>query len=299
MSSVIAPRVPWLAVLAVALIPVAATAQQAQPGAPAGSDIAWVQSPATVDLGSEAQIALEDGYAFANAADTRKLMEAMGNVVDNTEVGLVSPRAEGEDWIMVFDYNDVGYVKDDDKDKIDADALLASIKEGTEQANEIRKQRGIPGLHVVGWSEKPNYDPVSHNLQWAILARNDDGSEVVNYNVRMLGRGGYMSVTLVEDPAKLAISKPKMQRVLDGFKYNQGKTYAEWRQGDKIAQYGLAALVAGGAGAAAAKLGLFAVLGKLLAKGGKAIILVVIAFFAGLKKLFDKLRGRSAEQSYE
>jgi len=117
----------------------------------------------------------------------------------------------------------------------------------------------------------------------------------MNYNVRLLGRSGYMSITLVEDPTKLARSKPKMQEVLNGFSYKQGKTYAEWRPGDKIAKYGLAALVAGGAGAAAAKLGLFAVLGKLLAKGGKVLVLVVIALLAALKKFWSRLSGRSEE----
>jgi uncharacterized membrane-anchored protein len=197
---------------------------------------------------------------------------------------------------MVFEYHDVGYVKDDDKDKIDADALLKNITEGTEQANKVRKERGIPGLHVVGWEEKPNYDPVTHNFQWALLARNDDGSEVVNYNLRLLGRGGYMSVTLVEDPKKLAFSKPKMKAVLAGFAYNQGSRYAEWRSGDKIAEYGLAALVAGGAGVAAAKLGLFALLAKFLAKAGKAIVLLIVGIGAAIKRAWEKLTGRSSER---
>jgi uncharacterized membrane-anchored protein len=271
--------------------------QQAQPpAAEHGPAVDWVKSPALVELGKEANIKLADGYVFANAADTRKLMASMGNRVDNTEVGLVSPRAEGEDWIMVFEYHDVGYVKDDDKDKIDADALLKNISEGTEESNKLRKEKGIPGLHVVGWEEKPNYDPVTHNFQWALLAKNDDGSQVVNYNVRLLGRGGYMSVTLVEDPQKLALSKPKMREVLSGFTYRQGNSYAEWRPGDKLATYGLAALVAGGAGAAAVKLGLFGVLAKLLAKAGKLVVVLIAGIGAGLKKLWNKITGRSAEQ---
>jgi uncharacterized membrane-anchored protein len=281
----------WLA----ALPGLAADAPDASPGGNRGPAIDWVKSPATVGLGKEAKISLPEGFTFANAADTRRLMAAMGNTVDNTEVGLVRPHAEGEDWIMVFEYHDVGYVKDDDKDKIDADALLKNITEGTEEANKVRKERGIPGLHVVGWEEKPNYDPVTHNFQWALLARNDDGSEVVNYNQRLLGRGGYMSVTLVEEPGKLALSKPKMRKVLEGFTYNQGSRYAEWRSGDKIAEYGLAALVAGGAGVAAAKLGLFAILLKFLGKAGKGIVLLFVAAGAAIKRLWQKITGRASE----
>ena len=63
---------------------------------------------------------------------------------------------------------------------------------------------------------------------------------------------------------------------------------AEWVSGDKVAAYGLAALVAGGAGAAAVKVGLFASLAKVIAKGGKAIVLLLIGLGAGLKKLFTR-----------
>jgi uncharacterized membrane-anchored protein len=270
---------------------------QAQAPAPENDlKIDWVTSPATVDLGREAQIKLDEGYTFANGADTRKIMTRMGNMVDNTEVGLVQPVADDQQWFLVFEYHAEGYIKDDDKDKIDADALLASIKEGTEAANKIRKERGIPGLHIIGWDEKPNYDSATHNLQWAIRAKSDDGGEVVNYQIRLLGRGGYMSATLVDDPAKMAQSKPQMKALLAGFNYKQGRTYAEWMPGDKVATYGLAALVAGGAGAAAAKLGLFGVLAKFIGKMGKAVILLIVAIGAGIKKLWEMLTGRSGER---
>ena len=271
----------------------------ALPPAPAAAEapaVAWIQGPKTVDLGSVAQLALTEQQSFAGASDARKLMEAMGNAATNKEVGLVVPRAEDQDWMIVFEYSDVGYVKDDDKDKIDADAILKGISEGTEEGNKRRKARGIPGLHVKGWFEKPHYDATSHNLVWALLAQDDGGHQVVNYNVRLLGRGGYMSVTLVDEPSKLAASKAEVTGVLSAFSYKSGKRYAEFRPGDKIAEYGLIALVAGGAGAAAAKLGLFGALAKLLAKGGKAIVLAVVALVAALRRGIARLFGRREEE---
>ncbi len=249
----------------------------------------WTQGPAQVDLGANvARIDLDAGYAFAGAADTRRLLQEMGNTVGNSEVGMVTPTAEDQDWIVIFEYEKAGYVKDDDKDEIDKDAILESYQKGTEEANKARKERGIPGLHVTGWFEEPHYDAQSHNLVWALRAQEDGGREVVNYNVRLLGREGFMSVTLVDDPAKLAVSKPHVERLLSTFAYKKGKSYAEWVSGDKVAEYGLVALVAGGAGAAAAKAGLFASLGKVIAKGGKAIVLLLIGLGAGLKKLFTR-----------
>ncbi len=257
--------------------------------------IRWVRGPSSVDLGGEASLGLGERYVFAGASDTRKLMELMGNTATNTEVGLVAPKAKDEDWIVVFEHHPVGFVKDDEKDKIDKNAILEGIREGTEEGNKVRKQKGIPALHVTGWYEEPHYDPKSHNLVWALLAKNESGSEVVNYNVRVLGRHGYMSVTLVDEPSKLAASKPQVDEVLASFNYKQGKSYAEFVPGDKVAEYGLVALVAGGAGAAAVKLGLFAWLFKALAKGGKAVVVLVIGALAGLKRMISSLMGRGSE----
>ena len=254
--------------------------------------INWIEGPKTVSLGEQAQVQMGQSYTFADAAGARELMEAMGNTVSNEEVGLIMPRAKDQDWFLLFEYEPVGFVKDDDKDEIDKDAILEGIRQGTEEANETRKRKGIPALHVTGWFEEPHYDAATHNLVWALTARNDDGQEVVNYNVRLLGRHGYMSVTLVDEPAKLARSKPEVEKVLAGFSYNTGRSYAEFVPGDKVAEYGLVALVAGGAGAAAVKLGLFAALFKMLAKGGKAVVLLVVAALAGLKKVLTAVFSR-------
>ena len=51
-------------------------------------------------------------------------------------------------WFVVFDFSDMGYVKDDDKDELDAKAILASIKEGTEASNKVRKRARL--ADVVG-----------------------------------------------------------------------------------------------------------------------------------------------------
>lgn len=275
-----------LAALLVLALCVPAFAQEPQ--------IDWIEGPFTADLGDDlARIEVPEGYLFATAGETRKVMELTGNPPTGREVGLIMPAAEGKSWFLVFEFDEVGYIKDDDKDKIDADAILEGIKEGTEASNEQRKEMGSDAIHVVGWFERPHYDERSHNLVWAIEAQGEaDPGRVVNYDVRLLGRRGYISATLVTDPQALSADLPHVQNLLSGFAFKPGNRYAEWVSGDKVAEYGLTALVAGGAGAAAAKLGLFAKLGKLLAKGGKLIIIALAALAAGLKKL---LGGRKDE----
>lgn len=252
--------------------------------------------PAKVSLGTIAEIDLPEGAQFFDAKDTKGLLEDMGNITDGSELGLVSSLVDGEDWFVVFEYDDIGYIQNAAEEKIDADALLKSIQEGNERANEERKKRGHTGLHVTGWAEAPHYDAQTQNLTWATIYETDEGQKGLNYNVRLLGRKGVMRVTLVDSPDRLATSKPAADRIIGAFGFTQGSRYSEWKSGDKVAQYGLTALVAGGAGAAGVKFGLFALLGKFFAKMGKAVFLVFAALAGAIAKLWKSITGAFARR---
>jgi uncharacterized membrane-anchored protein len=249
--------------------------------------IDWVKGPGKGEMKSIATIDVPAGYIFAKANDVPKLMEMMENPVSGQEVGFFAP--EDMSWFMVFEFNDIGYVKDDDRDKLDAGAILTSIKEGTEAANEERKKRGWQTLNIMGWAQQPKYDTASKNLTWAISAQSG-ADQVVNYNTRILGRGGVMEVALVCDPNQLAAVTPVANKLLGDYEFNSGQRYAEFRQGDKMAAYGLAALITGGGVAVAAKSGLLAKLLKILAKFG-------IFIAAGAAALWKKLAGKKEEEA--
>jgi len=279
--------------LAFAAFTPAAFAQEGDDTGP-GVKVDWKKGPVSAELGSDiAELEVPEGYAFANAEDTRRVLEAMGNRTDGSELGMVVPNAEDEGWFIVFEWQPIGYIKDAEKEKIDADELLESIQEATEEGNEWRKENNIPALHVTGWAEPPNYDPASHNLVWAAVARSEGSThDSVNYNMRLLGRRGVVSATLVESADKLALSKPHAAAMVNGFKFKTGGSYSEWKAGDKVAAYGLTGLVAAGAGAAAVKLGLFGVLAKFFGKMGKAIVVAVVAGVAALGKVVKSIFGR-------
>jgi len=191
---------------------------------------------------------------------------------------------------VIFEFDSVGYVKDDEKDALDSKAILDSIKTGTEHSNEERRKRGWATMEILGWHAQPRYDPVTNNLTWAIRG-SSEGDEVVNYSVRLLGRRGVMDVDLVLDPTQVASTVPEFDQLLTGFEFTSGNRYAEFMAGDKIAEYGLTALVAGGAGAALAKSGLLAKLWKVLVFGAVAAV-------AALKRVLGALSGKKpAEES--
>lgn len=260
-------------------------AQEAKPKKPHG-----IEGPATAQLGSVAEIQVPVAHIFFDGKTTRAMMEAAGEPVGGNEVGFLTPTNRG--WAVYFQYDDCGFVKDDDKDKLDADKLLKSIREGNDEGNAYRKEHGNPPLVIVGWEQPPHYDTNTHNLTWAIRAT-CEGEQIVNYNTRLLGRKGVMEVVLVCDPAELTKNLPEFHSLLAGYKYSTGETYAEYKPGDKIAKYGLGALVLGGAAVGAAKLGLFAWLGVFLKKGFKLVIVAVVAIGAFFKKLFAKFFNRN------
>jgi len=247
----------------------------------------WVEGPRTVDLGDNiAQVEITKEYVFLNGENTRKLMEYSGDLISNQEVGSIWPRNEAKSYAIYFDYDPRGYIKDDEKGSIDSDALLESFKKGNKKQNERRKEKGFPPMNLIGWHQKPHYDDVTNNLVWSLLFE-VQGTEVINYNVRLLGRYGYTSIVFASEKSSFDLDRPEFEKVLSTFSYKKGKTYAEYVQGDKVAKIGLTALVAGGAAAAAAKTGIL----KALLKYIKVIVIGIIGFLAALWKKIKRLFG--------
>jgi uncharacterized membrane-anchored protein len=237
--------------------------------------ITWQTGPGSGQLGNVARIQIPEGYRFAGREGVRRFMELTENPVSGGELGVVVPPESGDEmWFVVFEFNSIGYVKDDEKNELDPNGILDSIKRGTEASNKERRKRGWATMDILGWHTPPRYDAVTNNLTWAIRGASE-GSEVVNYSVRLLGRRGVMDVDLVLAPTHVAATLPDFESLLTGFEFTTGNRYAEWKPGDKVAAYGLTALVAGGAGAALAKSGVLAKLWKFIVFGALAVVAAI------------------------
>jgi len=252
-------------------------------------DKAQISGPTQVTLGKQATLKLPAGFVFVPSKEAQQLLKAMGNGSEPDLLGIIVPEGEGS-WFAAVRFIDSGYIKDDEAQSWDADELLQGLKEGTEEQNQERKKRGLSEIEVVRWVEKPLYNPQSHQLKWSALVNDkgntNDSEASTNYNTYILSREGYLSLNFVADATQIEKEKPVAQRLLDAVTFNEGKAYGDFNEGtDKIATYGLAALVAG---AAAKKLGLFAVILAFLAKFAKIIIVGVIAALAVIRKFFSR-----------
>jgi uncharacterized membrane-anchored protein len=265
------------------------------PAAP-GPKIGWQQGPFTAKLGSIAQIKVPEGYMFADGDGARRYLELTHNPAEGTEIGILTPISDAKEdqWVIFFDFDESGYVKDDDKSSIDAAKILDSIKRGTEEENVERKKRGWTAFHITSWQTQPFYDTATHNLTWGTFGNTDDPKEgvTINYATRILGRRGVVRVDLITDPVQVDATLPKFKEVMTGFSFVQGSRYADFVKGDKVAAFGLTALIAGGATAVALKTGLFAKLLALLAGLWKLIAVAFAALLTRIKNIIAAIKSK-------
>ncbi|MBX9400819.1 DUF2167 domain-containing protein [Lysobacter sp. BMK333-48F3] len=261
-------------------------------GADAVANLAWKLGPTRGAIADKATIQVPDGYAFLDAAGTRKLNELLHNPPTDTDEYTLAPK--NLEWFSFFHYNDIGYVKDEES--LDADAILDSIREGTEEGNVERRKRGWETMKIEGWSVKPQYDKTSHNLEWAVLASTSNSPDkIVNYNTRLLGRHGVTEAILVADAAGLDQAVGQFKQLVPGYAFNDGEKYSEFKPGDHVAEFGLAALITGGAAAVASKKGVFAAIGLFLVKAWKLVLVGLVAIGGAIAKLFGRKKDSSQE----
>lgn len=246
----------------------------------------------TVTLGGElAEIALPEGWSFLNGGEGRFFVEEVwGNPPDESTLGFAYPTGSLEelpDWGVIVSFEEGGYVEDDDASSIDYDEMMQAMKDEAEASNEARKQAGYGTVDIIGWAEQPHYDAASKKLYWAKdLVFDDSEIHTVNYDVRVLGRRGVLSMNAVADLTDLDEVRAGSRELLAGTQFLPGHRYEEFDPSiDKVAAYGIGGLIAG---KALLKGGFLAKLGLIFAKFSKVLIVGAVAVLA----LFGRLFGR-------
>jgi uncharacterized membrane-anchored protein len=249
----------------------------------------WINAPQKPKVTDRATLALSPDVQFLDANGTKSFLTLTGNLPDGENYVLVS---KNKGWWAAYNFADIGYVKDDEK--IDAAALLKEMQDSDAAQNEARKEQGLEPLTTVGWAVPPHYDATTHNLEYGITVSAPSGQNI-NYHMRMLGRRGVMDATLVTSAETLQADLAAFRQANKGFAFTPDESYAAYKDGDKVSEYGLAALITGGAVAIAAKKGLLAGLLLLLAKFWKLVAIAVVAGGAGIRRFFgrneDELEG--------
>ena len=239
--------------------------------------------PITAKLGSVASINVPSGLYFIPTAQAMALQKAIGNTFEGTILGVVTS-ADFEP-MFVLEQIQHGYISDSEADQLHSQAsgLLDTIRQNTEKGNQQRTASGMPSLVISGWDEQPEYNKSKRVLNWSIRATEGD-IPIINYVQLLLNREGMIRCVAVSNLAASVNVKQTARALVANINMNAGQRYEDFKPGvDKMAEFGLTALITG---VIAKKFGLFALIGVILVKGWKIIIVVAMVFFGFLGKAF-------------
>ena len=230
----------------------------------------------------------------------RVLVDLWGNPKsDNLTLGLILPEKTGvmttDSYVFNIQYDEIGYVKDDDADDINYDDLLTQMKEESVEENKLRIKEGYEKVTIIGWAANPYYDKNRKILYWAREIKfGEDEVNTLNYNIRILGRKGVFVLNAIATTKELPLVQSDISKVLDIFQFNDGYKYEEFDSSvDEVAAWTIGGLVAG---KVLAKAGLFAV----LAKFGKFIFFAILGLFGTFrKKIFNLFKKKNGDEPKE
>ena len=240
-----------------------------------------------------ATLTVPETFYYLNPEDTEKVLaEVWGNPPGQKTLGMLFPADatpfDNDAWGVTLGYEEEGYVEDKDADEIDYDEMLAQMKEDTKAESEQRVQQGYGPIELVGWASKPYYDKSAKKLHWAQELNFGEEANTLNYNIRVLGRKGYLVLNFIADMEQKQEIQTSLDSVLALAEFDPGARYGDFNPDlDEVAAYGIGALVAG----------------KVMAKTGLLVAAVVflkkfgIIFVVALGVLFAKLYKRKKTET--
>ena len=237
-----------------------------------------------------ATLDVPENFYYLSPEDTKTVLVKVWGNPDNglTTLGMLFPKGttpfDADAWGVTIKYQEDGYVSDEDAKDIDYDDMLTQMQDDTEQESQARVKQGYEAISLVGWAAKPYYDANTHKLHWAQEIKfGDQDVNTLNYNIRILGRKGVLILNFIAGMDQLDFIDTQIDTVLHIAEFDDGQRYADFNPDiDKVAAYGIGALIAG---KVAAKLGLLATILIFLKKFWILAILGMGGFF---KKIFGK-----------
>ena len=238
---------------------------------------------------AHATLDVPENFYYLNPKDAEKiLVEVWGNPPGQQTLGMLFPAGltpfDSNAWAVTIEYEEDGYVSDEDAKDMDFSDLLKTMKTDVRESNKERIAEGYEAIELVGWASQPYYDASNHKLHWAKEIKFGDSEEnTLNYNIRILGRKGVLVLNFIASIDQKAVIEDNLPSVLALAQFDSGAQYSDFQPGlDKVAAYGIGALIAG---KVIAKTGFFVMALLLLKKFG---IFIVVGISALLKMLYHK-----------
>ncbi|MBI1889770.1 MAG: DUF2167 domain-containing protein [Burkholderiales bacterium] len=287
-------RLLSIVMLAITLIAMsmAAHAREESASASAGAsahaeqDYNWQKGPLLATFYDQATLKVPGGYAFLAYKDAQKLLVSLGNPDVKNVLGVIADGSR--EWMVVVRFDKTGYIKDGEAKSLHAESLLETIRKSAEKTNVIRSKLNMPALEILGWLEKPAYDPKANRMTLGIAVRDkytvDPNSQGINFNTYLLGRQGYISLNMVTSLQNIGRHKSHLTKLLSGLSFKDGKKYADVKGGDKVAPFGMNELAAGSV--PTRKPGLRGAIQGFFADYGKWLLIFIVLILLGVGGFF-------------
>ncbi|RDV13034.1 DUF2167 domain-containing protein [Pontibacter diazotrophicus] len=235
-----------------------------------------------------ATITVPKGFKFLDGEQAEYVLtDLWGNPKTGTSLGMLVPEQYGvldsNSWVFNVEFDEIGYVKDDDANEIDYADLLNTMQEETLEENAARKAEGYEPIQLIGWASTPYYDADQKILHWAKEIKFGEADEhTLNYNVRVLGRKGVLVLNAIAGMNNLPEVQQSIATVTGNVAFESGHSYFDFDpKVDEVAAWTIGGLVAG---KMLAKVGFFA----LLLKFWKVIALAVVAAGSAVMKFLKR-----------
>lgn len=232
-----------------------------------------------------ATLVIPEGFKYVSGKQADYILHDLwGNPPQTGSLGMIFPSEYGpadfNGWAVDISFEEEGYVDDEDAADMDFDELEADMKEESVESSRQREKAGYGKMLFLGWAKPPYYDSANKKLHWAMKFEVDSYELALNYNIRMLGRRGYLVLNIIGSVSQLEEIEPNIDALLASVNFNEGHKYEDFDpEYDKVAAYGIGALVAG---KVLAKAGFWV----FLAKAWKFIAMGAIAAGGAIKKFF-------------
>ena len=224
------------------------------------------------------------GFKFLNSEQSKQVLTDLWGNPPSEPIGLLfpedmTPLHDDFTYAVEIEYAEEGYIEDEDAEDMDYDDLLQEMQEDINTMNPERVAQGYDAMELVGWASQPYYDQENKKLHWAKEIK-FEGYDVntLNYNIRVLGRKGYLNLNAIGDIDILETFNYDRDNIVQSVEFTAGNRYTDFNPDiDKVAAYGIGGLIAG---KILAKAGFFAVILKFW----KFIAIGAVALFSGFRK---------------
>jgi uncharacterized membrane-anchored protein len=242
--------------------------------------------------GGIAELNVPGGFKYLNKEQSNFILtDIWGNPPQQGVLGMIFPAnsrlASDSTYAFVITFDEMGYVKDKDANDVNYDDLLKEMKKEETSVNAKRATMGYEPIHIIGWAQKPFYDNTNKVLHWAKEMKFGTSEEnTLNYDIRILGRKGVLSLNAVGSMFVLPSVKKDIDKVLTMASFTAGNRYQDFdSKSDNVAAWTVGGLVAG----------------KIIAKAGgfKLLKVIILAIVAAIGAAWKWITGRRKKKEDE